>query len=164
MTDREWAIDKETGKINMSLFDIDKGTRQTVNEVVDRYYSGTDLLMEITEEDYYIASSASYDRLATSPTNNISKLVECRAIEIVDQRNKRDEASIRVDAVDTGIRRAAGLSNYIGDQEALREDLFQHIVNKKSRDLFNRSPATMSKYRKIAFFFIAEELGLVKRV
>jgi len=162
MTDLEWAIN-EDGKIDMALFALDKETKRRVLNVISNYYGDEEDDEEITDEDFYAASTQRYGSVSTSPTNNVTKITETRAIEIQEKRKRIDEASFRNEAIKAGIRRAAGMSCYTADQEQLYDDMFQHLVNNKARDEFTRSTGTITRYRKMALFFIAEELGLVKR-
>ena len=97
----------------------------------------------------------------TSPTNNISKTTEMYAIRISDEREERDMAQMIVQAIDKGIEKSANSNPRLDRAEALRNDLFKNMVEKVPRHWFSRDTKTFAKYRRRAYYYIADELGLL---
>lgn len=146
----------------VSGYDISPDTKNKVDRAIDGYYADLDLMEEeIADDEFYVAAQASYDRIAVSPTNTITKTTELVAIKISEKRQRKDLATFRVAAIERGILRAANTTTRIDLAEGLRQDLFENMVEKKPRHLFSRHTKTFQKYRRRAYYYIAEELGLI---
>lgn len=145
-------------------YDISDENKRKIDEEIRKYYEYLEISeMPLDDEEYYSALSLSYDRIVTSATNNITKTTEMAAIRISEKRQEKDRASAIVSAIDRGIERAANTSVRLDLAEGIRNDLFENMVEKRSRDFFARHPRTITKYRRRAYYYIAEELGLVER-
>lgn len=145
-------------------FDITDETKRKVKDVIRNYYTYKEKSNEKIEEDeYYTVLSPSYDRIMTSPTNNITDTTKMGAIRISDKKMEIDTATAIVNAIEKGIERAANTSARLDLSEGLRQDLFDNMVDKRPREFFARQPRTFTKYRRRAYYFIAEELGLIDR-
>lgn len=145
-------------------YDISDETKRRVDTELEKYFAYIEISeQEIEDEDYYSAINLSYDRIVTSPTNNISATTEMAAIRISEKRIERDNAVAIVNAIDRGIQRAANTTNRLDRAEGIRQDLHEHMILKKPRYFFQRHPKTLTKYRRIAYYYIAEELGLIER-
>lgn len=141
--------------------------KETVRNIVDSYYENS-IEMEkkprsIREYDYDTLKAVSYDRILTSPTNSISDPTAVRAIRICDETNRPDEARRLVNAVDNGIRKAAGTCAHIAKQESLRVHLEEFMIMKKKAEDISSKYDTLIVYRQRAYYFIAEELNLISR-
>lgn len=144
-------------------YDISPTAKRKVEERINDYYLYLEKINEISieDEDYYFVPNGGYDRIVTSKTNTISKTTELQAIRISEKRAERDLAEATIEAIDRGIRRAARTSARIDLREKLRQDLFENMVEKKPRHLFDRHTKTFQKYRRRAFYYIAEEMGVL---
>ena len=144
-------------------YDISPEVKRKVDSYIRDYYIYQDRMEAvIEEEDYYFIPSPGYDKIMTSRTNAISKTTELQAIRISEKRAERDRAETIVAAIERGIRRAANTCVRLDLVEKLRQDLFENMVERKNRDLFDRHPRTFTKYRRRAYYYIAEELGLLE--
>lgn len=143
-------------------FDIPSDVKARVDREIDKYYYYLEKMdMVIDEDEYYNVTAINYDRIMTSPTNNISKTTEMYAIRISDEREERDMAQMIVQAIDKGIEKSANSNPRLDRAEALRNDLFKNMVEKVPRHWFSRDTKTFAKYRRRAYYYIADELGLL---
>ena len=143
-------------------FDISTETKRIIDSQLKKYYELIDEAGELDDEDYYSALSPSYDRIMTSPTNTITKTVEMVAIRMSEKRLERDRAAAIVKAIDKGIERSANTARE-DLAEDLKYDLRKNMIDKRPRELFARHTKTFTKYRRRAYYFIAEEMHLVER-
>lgn len=147
-----------------SGYTLDEKTLSYVKKVVKNYAEDLCEIAEceeaITELSYGHLRGIGYDHVAVSPTNNISRPTENNAMKIAEARERQDQAMSRVRAVDVGIIRAANTYKLEGIKD-MENDLKENLINGKPREDFNRDTKTMTLYRKRAFYFIAEELGLL---
>lgn len=144
-------------------YDISPETKRKVEDKINSYYSYLEKMEEeITEEDYYYLPNPGYDRIMTSKTNAISKTTELQAIRVSEKRAEIDMAESIVTAIERGIKRAAYSTTKVDMSERLRQDLFENMIEKKPRHLFDRHTKTFTKYRRRAYYYIAEELGYLE--
>lgn len=144
---------------------IDLETKLKVKSAIKSYYADLTEIEEmnqaIEEWSYDHITSVDPEHVAVSPTNSISRPTETTALAILSVREKLDRATNRTRAVEEGITRAANTTTRIVRAKSLRQDLFDHLVNKVPREEFTRDTRTLTKYKKRAYYFIAEELGLL---
>ena len=114
------------------------------------------------DDEFYMISSPSYDRIMTSRTNTITDPTYMAALRASEKRAERDRAEAIVRAIDKGIKRAANTAN-TDKANSIKEDLRSNMIGRRPRDFFARTPKTFAKYRRRAYYYIAEEMGLIEK-
>ena len=141
-----------------------------------RHYSETEekAQKEIEDEEYYYIPTSSFDRVSVSPTNDINRTTELVALKISEEREERDLCRFKIAAIHRGISRAANTAR-IDLADGLKKDLEANMIYKtmhvkgtskmyrRPRHELARSPKTLQKYRRMAYYYIAEELGILAR-
>lgn len=90
-----------------------------------------------------------------------SRRTENLAIMMSEKHEEQRRAELIINAIHTGIDRAANECVQIERIQRIRTDLFNHMVKKQSLAHCRTSKDTISKYKKKAIYYIAKELKYI---
>lgn len=152
----------------MFSYYVPKETKRRVIRLIKSYYTLVSRKTAVETElltDYGRGTTYRYDRTPTSPTNNISRKTEEIVfaeghLELLREQQELDET---ITAINNGLLRAAKTNRSSGQAGRVYDSLKEHLLEGKSRTSLEIDPATLSKYRKRAIYYVAMELGLLDR-
>lgn len=149
-------------------FDLPSDVRRLVFSDLARY----DYYVEKgAEEDPYDGASlvmtSSFDEVAMSRTNAISRPTENIALDILNAKAGIAVAKQKVLHIDKGIDRAASLVSSAAYVKDLRADLKKHLIygipNESLKpNRIGRPRRSFAMYKRRALYFIAVELGYIR--